>query len=85
MGFFVGLIVNFVLITVPIGASLGTLFAVRPFQNERKAAEVGDQWNQVLKGSICEEFHEFVLNTRGNNYTSMSRVFSRIVSPEITS
>ncbi|KAJ1322976.1 xyloglucan-specific endo-beta-1,4-glucanase [Microdochium nivale] len=69
MGFFVGLIVNTVLITVPIGASLGTLFAIRPFQNERKLAENVIDYNEILTGSMCGEFHEFAQNKQGNNYT----------------
>ncbi|KAH7025064.1 concanavalin A-like lectin/glucanase domain-containing protein [Microdochium trichocladiopsis] len=70
MGFFVGLIVNAVLIGVPIGASLGTLFGVRPFQNERKVAPTDpERFDHILTGSICGEFHEFALNRLGNNYT----------------
>ncbi|KXJ86554.1 concanavalin A-like lectin/glucanase domain-containing protein [Microdochium bolleyi] len=69
MGFFVGLIVNTVLVLVPIGASLGTLFAVRPFQGERRVAQTVVDYNQILKGSLCGEFHEFAQNKKGNNYT----------------
>lgn len=75
MGFFVGLIVNTVLVTVPIGASLGTLFAIRPFQNERKLPENVIDYNEILTGSICGEFHEFAQNKQGNNYTSTSPPF----------
>jgi hypothetical protein len=68
MGFFVGLVVNIVLLSIPIGSTLGTLFGIRPFKNERKPEE--KDLNALVMKSLCDEFHEFAQNTIGLNYIS---------------
>ncbi len=68
MGFLVGLIVNVVLLSIPIGSTLGPLFRIRPFENERKPEE--KDHNALVMKSFCNEFHEFVQNKIGLNYTS---------------
>ncbi|KAI9783336.1 MAG: hypothetical protein M1839_003870 [Geoglossum umbratile] len=67
MGFLVGLIVNVVLLSVPIGSTLGALFRIRPFENERKPEE--KVHNARVTKSFCNEFHEFAQNKIGLNYT----------------
>lgn len=67
MGLFIGLIVNVVLLSIPIGGTLGTLFAIRPFQSERKPIE--KELNSVITKSFCNEFHEFAQNKNGQNFT----------------
>ncbi|KAH0564753.1 hypothetical protein GP486_001862 [Trichoglossum hirsutum] len=67
MGFLVGLVVNVALLSVPIGSTLGTLFKIRPFENERKPEE--KPHNTLITNSSCSEFHEFALNKIGLNYT----------------
>jgi hypothetical protein len=68
MGFLVGLIVNVVLLSIPIGSTLGSLFGIRPFENERKPEE--KDHNALVMKSFCNEFHEFAQNKIGLNYTS---------------
>ena len=68
MGFFVALFVNSILLSVPIGATLGVLFAIRPFDGERRVHP-----NSVMPGlvtaTVCDEWHTFVQNKEGQNYT----------------
>jgi hypothetical protein len=64
MGFIVGLIVNVVLLSIPIASTLGTLFGIRPFENEREPI-----LNALVTTSLCDEFHEFAQNKNGTNYT----------------
>lgn len=68
MGFLAGLVVNIVLLSIPIGSTLGTLFRIRPFENERKPEE--RDLNALVVKSLCDEFHEFAQNKIGLNYTS---------------
>ena len=68
MGFLVGLIVNVVLLSIAIGSTLGPLFRIRPFENERKPEE--KVHNALVMKSLCNEFHEFAQNKIGLNYTS---------------
>lgn len=68
MGFLVGLIVNVVLLSIPIGSTLGPLFRIRPFENERKLEE--KDYNALVMKSFCNKFHEFAQNKIGVNYTS---------------
>lgn len=67
MGFLVGLIVNVVLLSIPIGSTLGSLFRIRPFENQRKPEEKDN--NALVMKSLCNEFHEFAQNKIGLNYT----------------
>lgn len=67
MGFLAGLIVNAVLLSIPIGSTLGSLFGIRPFENEREPEE--KDHNAVVMKSFCNEFHEFAQNKIGLNYT----------------
>jgi hypothetical protein len=67
MGLLIGLIVNSILLSIPIGGSLGALFAIRPFRNEIVPEPV--DYNHIIVTSICSEFHEFVQNKMGLNYT----------------
>jgi hypothetical protein len=67
MGFIIGLIVNGILLSIPIGATLGTLFGIRPFENEREP--ILQDLNQIVITSLCDEFHEFAQNKNGFNYT----------------
>jgi hypothetical protein len=67
MGFLVGLIVNVVLLSIPIGSTLGPLFRIRPFENERKPEK--KDHNALVMKSFCNEFHEFAQNKIGLNYT----------------
>jgi hypothetical protein len=68
MGLLIGLIVNAVLLSIPIGGTLGTLFRIRPFRNEI-IPEPKDV-NHIIVTSVCNEFHEFAQNKIGVNYTS---------------
>jgi hypothetical protein len=67
MGLLMGLIVNVVLLFVPIGSTLGTLFSIRPFRNE--VIPEPKDINHVITTSVCNEFHEFAQNKMGLNYT----------------
>jgi hypothetical protein len=67
MGLLIGLIVNSILLSIPIGSSLGALFAIRPFRNEIVPEPV--DYNHIIVTSICGEFHEFTENKMGLNYT----------------
>jgi hypothetical protein len=67
MGFIVGLIVNVVLLSIPIASTLGTLFGIRPFENEREPIAV--DLNALVSTALCDEFHEFAQNKNGFNYT----------------
>jgi hypothetical protein len=71
MAFLIGLLVNAILLSIPIGASLGTMIAIRPFRNERVPETVNE--NTILEISFCDAthtFHEFSQNKNGVNYTS---------------
>ena len=67
MGLLIGLIVNAFLLSIPLGASLGTLFWIRPFRNE--IIPEPKDFNHILTTTICDEFHEFAQNKMGLNYT----------------
>jgi hypothetical protein len=67
MALLVGLIVNAVLLSIPIGATLGALFGIRPFENERPPEE--KDLNALVIQSFCDEFHEFAQNKIGQNFT----------------
>jgi hypothetical protein len=70
MAFLIGLLVNAILLSIPIGASLGTMIAIRPFRNERVPETVNE--NTILEISFCDAthtFHEFSQNKNGVNYT----------------
>ena len=67
MGLLIGLIVNAVLLSIPIGGTLGTLFGIRPFRNE--IVPLPRDFNHVLATSACNEFHEFAQNKMGLNFT----------------
>lgn len=70
MGFIVGLIVNAALLSIPIGGTLGTLFGIRPFENERVPEVI--EHNGVSAQSVCNDLHDFHLfaqNKVGLNYT----------------
>ena len=67
MGFIIGLIVNVVLLSIPIGSTLGTLFGIRPFENDRQP--VAKDLNTLVTNSFCDEFHAFAQNKIGQNYT----------------
>lgn len=67
MAFLIGLIVNLILLSIPIGATLGTLFGIRPFENERQPEE--KDLNALVIQSFCNEFYEFAQNKIGQNYT----------------
>jgi hypothetical protein len=67
MGLIIALIVNLALLSVPLGSSLGALFAIRPFRNE--IVREPESQNNILPVAKCGEFHEFVQNKNGLNYT----------------
>jgi hypothetical protein len=77
MGFLVGLLVNIVLLSIPIGSTLGTLFKIRPFENERKPEDKPEEkaHNALLTELLCVEFHEFAQNKFGVNYTREFRTW----------
>lgn len=67
MGLLLGLIVNALLLSIPIGSTLGTLFKLRPFRND--IIQQPKDHNHIIVTSACEEFHEFAQNKIGVNYT----------------
>jgi hypothetical protein len=71
MSFFIGMIVNAILLSIPIGASLGTMIAIKPFRNERVKPPA--EMNAIFETTYCDsshEFHQFAQNKNGVNYTS---------------
>jgi hypothetical protein len=70
MGLIIALIVNLALLSVPIGSSLGALFAIRPFRNE--IIREPEAQNNIIPIAKCGEFHEFIQNKNGLNYTGES-------------
>lgn len=76
MGFIIGTIVNFILLSIPIGASLGTLLAIRPFRGDRESPKV--DLNGFVTTALCNPFHQFAQNKNGQNFT----VNSNEVLPE---
>lgn len=76
MSFFIGMIVNAILLSIPIGASLGTMIAIKPFRNERVKPPV--EQNAIFETTYCDsshEFHQFAQNKNGVNYTINSNEF----------
>lgn len=67
MGLFVGLIVNAVVLSIPIVSTLGALFRIRPFENEREPVQ--KDLNALVVQSFRNEFHEFAQNKIGQNFT----------------
>lgn len=70
MSFLIGLIVNGILLSIPIGASLGTMLAIRPFRNEIVPLTTAE--NAIVQTSFCDDshtFHQFSQNKAGVNYT----------------
>lgn len=71
MSFFIGMIVNAILLSIPIGASLGTMLAIKPFRNE--IVQRPKDNNAIIQTSFCDdthEFHQFSQNKNGVNFTS---------------
>jgi hypothetical protein len=71
MAFLIGLLVNAILLSIPIGASLGTMIVIRPFRNER--VPLTESQNAILEMSFCDDshtFHQFSQNKNGVNFTS---------------
>ncbi len=80
MAFLIGLLVNAILLSIPIGASLGTMIVIRPFRNER--VPLTESQNAILEMSFCDAshtFHQFAQNKNGVNFTSKWGISS---SPE---
>ncbi len=70
MAFLIGILVNSILISIPIGATLGTLFGIRPFEGDRAPIPVAPAANDtLLVQSLCDEFHFFAQNKIGQNFT----------------
>lgn len=70
MSFLIGLIVNGILLSIPIGASLGTMLAIRPFRNEIVPLTTAE--NAIVETSFCDSthsFHQFAQNKNGVNFT----------------
>ena len=70
MGFLIGLIVNFALLSIPLGGTLGALFGIRPFESERKPLPV--DLNALVVKPVCKQFNEFAQNKIGFNYTGQN-------------
>jgi hypothetical protein len=70
MGFILGLIVNAVLLSIPLAGTLGTLFGIRPFENDRIPIAVN--LDALVTKSLCDVFHEFAQNKIGQNFTGES-------------
>jgi hypothetical protein len=71
MAFLIGLLVNAILLSIPIGASLGTMIAIRPFRNDR--VPLTESQNAILEMTFCDAshtFHQFSQNKNGVNFTS---------------
>ncbi|KAH8759145.1 concanavalin A-like lectin/glucanase domain-containing protein [Hyaloscypha finlandica] len=76
MSFFIGMIVNAILLSIPIGASLGTMIVIKPFRNERVKPPA--EMNAIFQTTFCDsshEFHQFAQNKNGVNYTINSNEF----------
>jgi hypothetical protein len=70
------LIVNAILLSIPIGASLGTMIAIKPFRNE--IVPITKEQNAIIQMSFCDDthtFHQFAQNKNGVNYTSEWGIF----------
>jgi hypothetical protein len=71
MAFLIGLLVNAILLSIPIGASLGTMIAIRPFRDQIVPETTAQ--DAILEMSFCDAthtFHKFSQNKNGVNYTS---------------
>jgi hypothetical protein len=66
MAFLLGILVNSILISIPIGATLGVLFKIHPFEAEYRPLE---KIPGLITETICNEFHAFVQNNQGQSYT----------------
>jgi len=83
MGLIIGLIVNSVLLSIPLGGSLGALFAIRPFRDEIVPIKVDT--NHIIETSICSgDFHLFAQNKNGLNYLLNSNENLEISGPDST-
>jgi len=70
MSFFIGIIVNAILLSIPIGASLGTMIAIKPFRNDIvPIATLNDAIIQMTYCDATHEFHAFAENKNGVNFT----------------
>jgi len=69
MGFFVGVFVNAFMVAIPIGATLGVLFKLHPFHADRKVVV---ETSGIITQTSCDEFHTFLQNKQGLNYTCKS-------------
>ena len=69
MAFLVGVFVNAILVSIPIGATLGVLFAIRPFEGERSDFL---RSSGLVTQTFCDEFHTFLQNNDGQSYTCKS-------------
>lgn len=71
MSFFIGMIVNAALLSIPIGASLGTMLAIKPFRNDIVPLEtLNDAIIQMTYCDATHDFHAFSENKNGVNFTS---------------
>jgi hypothetical protein len=71
MSFFIGMIVNAALLSIPIGASLGTMIAIKPFRDDIvPIATLNDAIIQMTYCDATHTFHAFAENKNGVNFTS---------------
>jgi len=70
MSFFIGMIVNAALLSIPIGASLGTMIAIKPFRDDIvPIATLNDAIIQMTYCDATHTFHAFAENKNGVNFT----------------